>query len=213
MNASAGCVFAAVSAERHQLADLIEGLSEAQLASASLCTAWSVKTVAAHIVSTVADRPATFLWQGTRRGSMDRGIDALARQRAQQPASAIAAQLHEVADRAVSPPGVGPLDPLTDVLVHSGDIKIPLGLPFDPDEERAVLALDFLTGPWRFALTRVKLLRGIRLCATNVDRSWRDGVEVRGPVAALMMSACGRTAMLGHLEGPGLQILRGRMSD
>jgi hypothetical protein len=84
-----------------------------------------------------------------------------------------------------------------------GDIKVPLGLPFEPDTERAALALDFLTGPWRFSLTRLSLLRGLHLRATNLDRSWREGAEIRGPGAALMMSACGRTAMLDQLGGPG----------
>jgi uncharacterized protein (TIGR03083 family) len=205
-------VFAAVSDERRQLADLLAGLSEAELASPSLCVGWDIKTVAAHIVSTIVDGTATFLWHGIRRGNMDRGIDQLAHRRAQQPTSEIVAMLREVADRPVSPPGAGPLDPLADVLVHGGDIKVPLGLPFAPDEERAALALDFLAGPWRFALTRFHLLRGLQLRATNLDRTWRYGAEISGPVGALMMSACCRTAMLDQLDGPGLSILQDRLS-
>jgi uncharacterized protein (TIGR03083 family) len=205
-------VFAAVSNERLQLADLLDGLSEAELASPSLCAGWDVKTVAAHIVSTIVDGTANFLWHGIRRGNMDRGIDELAQRRAQQPTSKIVAMLRDVADRPVSPPGAGPLDPLADVLVHGGDIKLPLGLRFEPDNERAALALDFLAGPWRFALTRLNLLRGLHLRATNLDRTWREGAEIRGPVAALMMSACGRTAMLDQLDGPGLSILQNRLS-
>jgi hypothetical protein len=112
----------------------------------------------------------------------------------------------------VSPPSAGPLDLLADVLVHGGDIMLPLGLPFEPNEDRAALALDFLAGPWRFALTRLNILRGLQLRATKLDRTWRDGAEIRGPVAALMMSACGRTAMLEQLDGPGLSILRDRLS-
>ena len=214
VNSSASRVFAAVSDERHSLADLIGGLSgRRSWLHQVLCFGWDIKTVAAgHIVSTIVDGSAPLLWQGVRHGSIDRGIDALARRRAVQPASEIAAQLHEVAERPVSPPGVGPLDPLADVLVHSGDIKLPLGLPFDPAQERAVLALDFLTGPWRFAFTRLNLLRGLQLRATNLDRTWRDGAEIRGPVAALMMTACGRTATFNQLDGPGLSILQARLS-
>ena len=205
--------FAAVADERRQLADLLDGLSEQELALPSLCAGWDIKTVAAHIVSTIVDGTTTFLWHALRRGGMDRGIDELARRRAKQPTVEIVTTLREVADRRVSPPGAGPLDPLADVLVHAGDIRLPLGLPFEPDQERAALALDFLTGHWRFALTRFGLIRRLRLRATDLDRTWREGSEIDGPVAALMLCACGRLAMLDQLTGPGLQILQDRLSS
>jgi hypothetical protein len=55
-------------------------------------------------------------------------------------------------------------------------------------------------------------LRGICLRATDVDRTWGMGAEVRGPASALMMSACGRTALLNNLDGPGVPLLRHRLS-
>lgn len=48
-------VFAAVADQRRQFASLINGLDDAQLATPSLCLGWDVKTVAAHVVSTVLD--------------------------------------------------------------------------------------------------------------------------------------------------------------
>jgi hypothetical protein len=36
---------------------------------------------------------------------------------------------------------------LAEVLAHSGDMRIPLGLPFDPEPQLTAAALDFLTGP------------------------------------------------------------------
>jgi hypothetical protein len=50
------------------------------------------------------------------------------------------------------------------------------------------------------------------LYASDVRQSWRDGAEIRGPVGALMMSICGRTATLNALDGPGMQILRRRLA-
>lgn len=44
--------------------------------------------------------------------------------------AAVAAALRRYADHELSPPITGPLSGLTDVLVHGGDIRIPLGLPF-----------------------------------------------------------------------------------
>jgi uncharacterized protein (TIGR03083 family) len=205
-------VFAAVADERRQIANLLEGLDDAQLATPSLCAGWDVKTVAAHIVSTVADGTPAFLRLGVRRGSMARAIDELAQDRARQPAAEVVASLHRCADRRISPPLFGPVDPLADVLVHGGDIRIPLGLPFAPDPQLAAMALDFLSGPWPFGFVPIGRLRGIRLRANDIRRVWRRGAEIRGPAAALMMAVSGRVALLHLLEGPGLPLLRQRLS-
>ncbi|OBG26067.1 maleylpyruvate isomerase family mycothiol-dependent enzyme [Mycobacterium sp. 852002-51057_SCH5723018] len=206
-------VFAAVADERRRLASLLGGLDAAQLATPSLCAGWDVKTVAAHIVSTVVDGTGTFLRLALRRGSMARAIDELARRRARLPADEIVASLHGCADRRISPPLFGPLDPLADVLVHGGDMRIPLGKPFTPDPYLAALAMDFLTGPWRFGFVPLGLRRGICLRATDIGREWGTGAEIRGPVGALMMTLSGRTALLHLLDGPGLALLRERLPD
>jgi hypothetical protein len=147
---------------------------------------------------------------------MARAIDELARHRARLPAADVIASLHQCADRRISPPLFGPVDPLADVLVHSGDIRIPLGLPFTPDPQLAAMAMDFLTGPWAFGFVPVGRLRGISLRATDVRRVWRRGSgrgdEIRGPVAALMMAVAGRVALLHLLDGPGLPLLRQHLS-
>jgi uncharacterized protein (TIGR03083 family) len=206
-------VFAAVADERRQLADLIDGLTEAQLATPSLCAGWDVKTVAAHLVSVFADGFWGFQWAALRNRGIGRGIDELARRRAQEPAAEIAAALRERADHRLSPPVTGPLSGLTDVLVHGGDIRIPLGLPFEPNPRRVTLALDFLTGPHPFGFVPQGRLSGICLQGTDIGRSWGSGAEVRGLAAHLMMAACGRTPALARLDGPGLAELRNRLSD
>jgi uncharacterized protein (TIGR03083 family) len=205
-------VFRAVADQRRQIANLIDDLEDAQLATPSLCAGWDVKTVAAHQVSVFADSFWVFMGRAVRCRSMARAIDELARRRAELPAAEIAATLRRCADHHLSPPLFGPLDPLADILVHGGDIRIPLGLPFEPDPRLVALALDFLTGPWPFGFVPLGRLRGISLHGTDFDRSWGRGAEIRGPVAALMMSAAGRTALLHMLDGPGLPLLRHRLS-
>ena len=205
-------VFAAATDERLQLAALLNDLDEEQLAQPSLCAGWYVKTVAAHLVSTLSDGTAAFMWMAMRRRSMNRGINELAQRRAREPISRIISTLRQHADRQMSPPGAGPLDPLADVMIHSGDIRIPLGLPFHPDGKRAALALDFLAGPWCFAFVPRGLLKGLSLRGTDVDQVWGNGPEIRGPVAALMMTAGGRTALIDALDGPGLPALRQRLA-
>ncbi|WP_319452222.1 MULTISPECIES: maleylpyruvate isomerase family mycothiol-dependent enzyme [unclassified Mycobacterium] len=212
MRTSRDFVFAAVANERRQIATLVADLDDAQLATPSLCAGWDVKTVAAHVVSVFADSFWVFMRTALRRASMARAIDELARRRAQAPTSDIVATLRAGADHPLSPPLFGPLDPLADILVHAGDIRIPLGIPFEPDPELAALALDFLTGPWPFGFVPLGRLRGISLHGSDIDRSWGTGAEIRGPASALIMAVAGRTALLHLLDGPGLPLLRLRLS-
>jgi uncharacterized protein (TIGR03083 family) len=205
-------VFATVANERREIASLLDGLDDEQLATPSLCAGWDVKTVGAHIVSTVMDGTPAFLRVAVRRGSMARAIDEMARHRAQQPAAEIVASLRACADRPISPPLFGPLDPLADVLVHGADIRLPLGLPFEPDPQSAALAMEFLTGPWPFGFVPLGRLRGIRLHGSDIERTWGSGAEGRGPVSALMLAISGRTALLDLLDGPGLPLLRRRVA-
>jgi uncharacterized protein (TIGR03083 family) len=205
-------VFAATAAERRRLADLIDDLDDAQLATPSLCAGWDVKTVAAHLVSTLTDGLPGILRRAARRGGTARAIDELARRQAERPAAEIAAELRRLADKRWSPPPHGPRDPLADVLVHGGDIRVPLGLAFEPNPALAAVALDFLTGPWPIGMMPRGRLRGISLHDTASDRVWRKGAEIRGPAGVLMMAAVGRTAFLDQLGGPGLPVLRQRLS-
>ncbi|MCW2655244.1 MAG: hypothetical protein JWR32_6220 [Mycobacterium sp.] len=190
--------------QRRQIAGLLDSLDDTQLACLSLCAGWDVKTVAAHMVSVFADSFLVFMRTAARRASMARAIDELARRRAELPAAEIAAALRRCADRPLSPPLFGPLDPLADILVHSGDISIPLNLPFEPDPELVALALDFLTGPWPFGFVPLGRLRGLSLYGTDVERTWGKRAEIRGPAKALMVTVSGRTVLLSNLEGPGL---------
>ncbi len=206
-------VFAAVAEERRRIADLVDGLDHDALATPSLCVGWDVKTVAAHLVSVFADSFWTFQRAALRHGGSNRAIDELARRRARAPAAEIARTFRERADHRLSPPLTGPLSGLTDVLVHGGDIRIPLGLAFRPDDERVGRALDFLNGPRPLGFVPRGRLRGIALYSTDIGRSWGTGAEIRGPAALLMMAVTGRVEILRMLDGPGVPVLRRRLGD
>ena len=101
-------VFAAVADERREIAALIDGLDDAQLATQSLCAGWDVKTVAAHLVSVFADGFWGFQAAAVRHFGINRGIDALARRRAQLPAADIAASPAGRRRPQVEPAGLRP---------------------------------------------------------------------------------------------------------
>jgi uncharacterized protein (TIGR03083 family) len=205
-------VFAAVADERRSIATLIEGLNADQLATQSLCAGWDVKTVAAHLVSDFADGFWGFIASGIRHGGIDRGIDALACRRARASVTEIAETLRRRADHRLSPPVTGPLAGLTDVLVHGADMRIPLGIPHQPDPQHVARVLDFLTSRTQFGFFPHRRLRGIALHDDDTGRRWGDGESIRGSGVAVMLAVCGRTVALDQLTGPGVPVLRSRLT-
>jgi len=205
-------IFDAVAAERRRIADLLDCLDEDALSTPSLCAGWDVKTVAAHLVSVFADSFWTFQRTAIRYGGFNCAIDELARRRARTSTAEIARTLRQRADHRLNPPVTGPLSGLTDVLVHGGDIRIPLGLPFRPDDKQVGWALDFLTGPRPLGFVPRGRLRGIALHSSDIGRSWGTGADIHGPAALLMMAVTGRVDVLGMLDGPGVAVLRKRLS-
>ena len=92
-----------------------------------------------------------------------------------------------------------------DVLVHTQDIAIPLGRDYPMPAEAALAGAERVwTMGWPFWARR--RLRGMRLLATDTDWSAGAGVELRGPIAMLLLLLTGRTATaLPHLSGPGVR--------
>jgi uncharacterized protein (TIGR03083 family) len=166
-----------------------------------------------HLVSALADGTTRATLLAWRRRSMDKALDELARRRAHWSAAKIAASLRDLADRQYWRPPPQPPGLLAEIFCHSGDIRIPLGLPFEPDPQLTVIALDFLTGPVPLGLVKMGQNRGIRWQATDIDQTWGKGPEIRGRTADLLMAAVGRTATLDALDGPGLPLLQQRISD
>lgn len=205
-------IFAASAAERRGVADLLESLDDPALATPSLCEGWDVRTVGAHLASAITARVLPFVLLSIRYGSFNRANDERSRRAAQQPVADIVATLRTHAESRFSPPGTGPRAPLTDVLVHSGDMRRPLGLPHDPPAERVQTALEFLTGTRTFGFVPRGALVGLRLVASDMGFAAGSGPELHGRGADLMMAACGRSSVLGQLSGDGVEVLRTRLS-
>jgi hypothetical protein len=92
---------------------------------------------------------------------------------------------------------------LHDILVHSLDIRVPLGLPDDRPAERYRPALDLLF-TWKAELALVPKSRPrLRWIATDLDWVHGTGEEVRGRAIDLTLANSGRTARLDGLSGSG----------
>jgi uncharacterized protein (TIGR03083 family) len=205
-------LFDQIAAERREFADLVDELTEEQLRTPSLCGDWTVRDVAGHLLMPLVTPLRTILAAMVRaRGNFDRANSAMARRVAEQPVPTIASALRERAGSHFTPPGFGPIAPLTDLQIHGQDVRRPIGVPREFDPARLTASLDFLMTP---RATRAFVAKGrvdgLRFVADDFDWSSGDGPLVRGPGEALLMAISGRTVALGELTGDGVAVLAGR---
>jgi uncharacterized protein (TIGR03083 family) len=198
-----------VHQERRALLDLLEMLTPEQWDVPSLCTEWRVRDVVGHMVSetrmTVAQAGWGFVTSGFR-------INRFIAKDAQRRGAAPVAKLLEDFEAAIlcrtHLPGLSSLSMLEDIVIHQMDIRRPLEQQRCIPKSRIVAVAGdlwsnrFFPGP--------KLFQGIRATATDADWSAGDGLEVTGPVEALILTFAGRFAALDQLQGDGMAPLRMR---
>lgn len=202
-------VFDRATANRLVIADVLDGLEDAQWRAPSLCTGWDVHTVAAHLLQPFLVGFGRFFLTSLRyRGDTDRVVDHVTRRLARRSRPEIVAELRAHAADQVAPPRVGPMGPFAETCIHLRDIARPLGLSADVPVEDWTTLLDYLTGARPAeALVAPGRTAGLRLVATDADWSSGDGVELTGRAEALVMAVSGRRAALADLDGPGVGIL------
>ncbi|MFT4188495.1 MAG: maleylpyruvate isomerase family mycothiol-dependent enzyme [Aeromicrobium sp.] len=199
-----------IAAERRAFADLVDGLAEEQLAAPSLCERWTVKHVAAHVmVGPTASVAGVMKEMARARFNFNRANDALAQARVGLPVRELTRRMRDHAESRFSPPGMDWRAPMADILIHSQDVAVPLGLSFERPPEAWRYALDLLARPKSAKAFGGRPTRA-RLEATDVDWASGDGPLVKGPASALALALAGRSAGWERAEGPGLECLVGR---
>ncbi len=126
---------------------MFASLSDEQWQVQSLCTKWTVRDLAGHLIGPFCTSVSRSVLGGLLAGSLHRYSVRRSRELGQRPAAEIVSILRDNADRPWAPPGTGPLAPLTDLAVHTRDAARPLvlGATAAPAAWRAVLG--FLTSP------------------------------------------------------------------
>ncbi len=199
-----------IEQERLSLADLLEGLSEDEWNTPSLCEGWRIKDVATHVaLAPQPPSPWTMLVEGLRAGGRFRKINHdFSVRHAEQPGADLVAELLQHASSRRLPKVTNARNILFDILVHGQDIAIPLGLPREMPKDAARAAVERVwTMGWPFGAKRA--LKQFRYVATDVDWTAGDGPEVTGPVGALLLLLTGRPAALPRLSGAGVDELSG----
>jgi uncharacterized protein (TIGR03083 family) len=202
-------VWPTIHAERKALAAELEGLSDAQWNTPSLCDGWTTRDVLAHMTATAKITAGSFFpklltsgfsfekvqSKGIAEELGSNGADTLTRFKAAQ-------------DRTSHPPG--PVDTLLgETLIHGEDIRRPLGLAHAYPMSALVESANFFKGSNLIIGTK-KRIAGLSLKATDTDWSIGSGPEVSGPMLSLLMAMTGRKAVLADLSGEGVATLKSR---
>lgn len=208
--------WSAIDDQRRRTADLLEQLTEQQWRQSSLCRGWTVRHVAAHLtlqqqrvrdVTTFVARNPTML----RHVTLNRTIHHSAVLQSQLPTQEIIHRIRAMIGSRRHNAFVTPLETLTDILVHSQDIAVPLGLDLTVVPTASALAATRrwdTRGTWLAMVFRALPLKGYRLTATDTDWARGEGPQIAGPIGALLLLLTGRPAALAQLSGEGADALR-----
>ena len=181
-----------VDAERAWLADLLESLDDDAWRHPSLCDAWTVRDVGAHLA--MAQTPVRdHLGPAVRAGFR---YDALIRDTAIRSAltrDEIVGTLRGFVGSRKRVAFITDAEPLIDILIHTQDVCRPLGIDHPIAPEPAAAAADrILSTPW--PLRRWSPPTGVRLVATDTDWSYGSGTEQRAPMGEHLLAMTGRTS-------------------
>lgn len=211
-------VFARTADLRRQIADLAAELTPAQLARQSLCGAWTVRDVLGHLVVPLTISMPQFAVAMLRaRGDFHVANDRLARQSADRLGARLPQVLRERAGRRFIPPGGTPYFQLADLLVHSQDIRRPLGVAhtYAVADLRDVLTLLVQPASGRGFIPRSRAaglqFRAIDLPDGSGPVVLGAGPSVEGPAEAIILALTGRRVALADLSGPGVDLLAARL--
>lgn len=199
-----------IDAERDQLLTVLDGLDDAAWVTPSLCTGWTVRDVAAHLLMPYELAvPKLLVGLVRARFSFDRFAANWATADP-RTTSEISAALRNTGNRSFNVPGASPESELSHLACHAEDIYRPLGITNRTSANSREVVLNQLVS--HRGGIQSGLLDGLRITATDVDWIHGDGRTVTGTTSAILTTLIGRAAALDELSGPGAGVLRDRLT-
>jgi uncharacterized protein (TIGR03083 family) len=201
--------WAAVHQQRAALAEDLAQLDDSQWTLPSLCTRWTIEQVVAHLTAAASIGPARWFSSvlGARFDFDLHNDRRLAEHLGVEPIETLT-RFRGVITSDTSAPGPS-VAWLGEVLVHSGDIRRPLGLTHAPPVDETSEVARFYAQR-NFAVPSRSRIRGLRLESTDGPFTTGDGPQLAGPTVALIMVMAGRQAYCEDLTGPGVAMIRDR---
>src|SRR3954451_14660676 len=135
-------VWRSIDEERARLADLFGELTPEDWRTASLCDAWTVRDVAAHLTLSHMGLSRAIPAVVRAGGSFDRMVRDTARRQAKLPTEEYPRLLRAMIGSRRTAPFITEREPLIDVLVHAQDITRPLGRSYSMPTEPSVAAAE-----------------------------------------------------------------------
>ena len=220
--ADTAALWAHVDDQRRRTADLLDRLRPEEWDHPSLCGGWTVRHVAAHltlqqqrlhdVVAFVAHHPRLM-----RSLTLNASIhDSAVVQAEVLSCEEITARIRGMIGSRAHNAFVTPLETLTDILVHSQDIAMPLDRELVMQPAASALAATRrwdTRNTWMARVNRRIALDGYRLSATDLAWTRGEGLEVAGPIGSILLLLTGREVALEHLTGAGADALRSMLSS
>jgi uncharacterized protein (TIGR03083 family) len=188
-----------IDTERAALADVLAVLDDEAWRTPSLCAEWTVRDVGAHLALSHAGL-GELLAVAVRAGFRYNATVRDAAVRSPLSHDQIVARLRGFVGSRKTVPFVSEREPLMDILVHTQDICLPLGVDHAMPPEAAVVALERVLW-WSRRFPIGPRLRDVHLVATDVAWEAGSGRRVEGPVQWLLLAAAGRATAREHLSG------------
>lgn len=192
MKSAAVDVRAEIAAERRELADVLDGLTDHQWDAPTLCSGWRVREVAAHMsMGFRYSFGRTALELARSGGNLHRMTDRVARRDAAVlTPHELATALRDNAHHPWRPPVGGPAAALGHDVIHGLDITVALGLGRQVPMERLRIVLKTVK-PSTLRFFRANL-DDVELWATDLEWSYGRGTQVARPAQELLLLAYGR---------------------
>jgi len=194
---------------RRDFADLIETLDEEQLDGPTLSGDWTARDILGHLVFIAEMKiPSFFLAMAKTGFNYDKTADIQARKNAERPLDELLASLRTNAAKSAPMPGFAEGVTVSDVAIHTQDVRRPNDLPGKLDDDVLTTALDILTTD-RIAkgFADIPSRDEVTFTADDLDWSFGSGPTVSGPAESLMMLLGGRDTY-DELSGDGLDKIR-----
>ncbi|MEX3600859.1 maleylpyruvate isomerase family mycothiol-dependent enzyme [Kocuria carniphila] len=203
-------LWALMRTERAALADDLSTLTPKQWRHTTLCGEWNVEDAVAHLIAAASTNQLRWLRSiiGARFRVDVHNQRRIEEFRGRTPEETLE-RFRRVVDSTTSPSGHIPAY-LGEVLVHSQDIRQPLGLSRTPSVKALIPVAEFFAER-DFAVNSHSLVKGLSLRAADGMFAVGVGPMVSGSLLALVMTMAGRSVYLEQLEGPGVHLLRERL--